>query len=86
MQREIEPATEETNFYIRSGEGNTFYVKSLEDGLKHLTSDDGYRLTISEGDNAIVVRKYEEITEEADTLLNQRTFTAEITVRIRSKE
>ena len=33
--------------YLRSAQGETFYVGSLEEGIAHLLSKDGYRLSIN---------------------------------------
>lgn len=47
----------EHKFYIRSNEGETFYVDSLEEALTHLVSDKGYRLTVSDSQgNELIIR------------------------------
>ena len=44
-------------FYVRGADGETKFVDNLEAGLVHLTGANGYRLTISEGENEVVIRK-----------------------------
>ena len=46
-KRLVKPCPTPVELYIRSKQGETFYVSSLEEAIKHLLSDEGYRLTIS---------------------------------------
>lgn len=37
----------EVEVYLRSSDGETFYVPTLQEGITHLLSDKGYRLTVN---------------------------------------
>ena len=45
-ERLTEPRAVPTEFYIRNKPGQTFWVSSLEEAIRHLLSDEGYRLSI----------------------------------------
>lgn len=52
------PSTqEETPFYIRTAGGNTYYLETLEEALAQFVSEDGYRLSLGEGETRIVIRR-----------------------------
>lgn len=48
---------EETPFYIRTQEGDTFFVDTLEEALEQFLGDKGYRLTLITEDNEMVIRR-----------------------------
>jgi len=60
-----EPREVPVELYIRNRIGQTFYVSSLEEAIKHLVSDEGYRLSIydagSDTPNLVVRRMGREL-------------------------
>ncbi len=46
---------EPTSFYIRTQEGATFYVDTLEEALEAFIGNSGYRLTLSAGQKELVI-------------------------------
>lgn len=46
-----------TPFYIRTLDGETFYVDTLEEALQEFTGEDGYRMTITTDDVEMVIRR-----------------------------
>ncbi len=46
-----------TAFYIRTKEGATFYVDTLDEALEELIGEDGYRLTIASNNKELVIRR-----------------------------
>ncbi len=48
---------ETTPFYIRTQEGATFYVESLDEALEEIIGQDGYRLTIASRNKELVIRR-----------------------------
>ncbi len=52
------PRTSEiTLFYIRTQEGQTFYVETLKEALEVFLGDDGYRLTLAAGQKHLTIRR-----------------------------
>lgn len=52
---------EPTPFYIRTREGETFHVESLEEALEEFMGDSGYRLTFSDSNGKeLVIRRIQE--------------------------
>jgi hypothetical protein len=52
------PRTQEvTAYYIRTQNGETFYVDTLKEALDEFLGDDGYRLTLSSDNKELVIRK-----------------------------
>ncbi len=52
------PASQEpTPFYIRTREGATFHLDTLEEALEEFISEDGYRLTLTAGRKELVIRR-----------------------------
>ncbi len=46
-----------TPFYIRTQEGATFSVDTLEEALEEFLGIDGYRLSLTAGQNQLVIRR-----------------------------
>ncbi len=46
-----------TPFYIRTQEGATFSVDTLEEALEEFLGSDGYRLSLTAGQNQLVIRR-----------------------------
>ncbi len=52
------PRTQEsTPFYIRTQEGSTYYVDTLQEALEEFLGSDGYRLSLTAGQNQLVIRR-----------------------------
>ncbi len=47
-----------TPFYIRTQEGATFFVDTLDEALEEFIGEDGYRLTLIAGGKELVIRRY----------------------------
>lgn len=48
---------EVTPYYIRTAEGNTFYVHTLAEALEQFLGDDGYRLTLTTPNKKLTIRR-----------------------------
>lgn len=48
---------EKTAYYIRTNNGECFYVDTLAEALAEFLGDDGYRLTLTAGDNELIIRR-----------------------------
>jgi hypothetical protein len=68
------------DFYIRDTHGRTFYVDSLEEGIRHLSSEDGYRLTIRDGEAELVLRANG--PWEVDMFMGSKNMEASLVVRL----
>ena len=72
----------ETPFYIRTADGATFYVETLEEALTEFSGDNGYRLTLTAGNQEVVIRRSgEPEVDEADDILSQQSYKALVTIR-----
>lgn len=71
---------EETPFYIRTVEGDCYYVKNLDDAIKEFVSKEGYRLSLKAANGTEIIIRRETEPSEKDVLGND-IFHAEITVR-----
>ncbi len=49
-----------TPFYIRTQEGATFFVDTMEEALEEFFSEDGYRLTLYSEGKELVIRRSSE--------------------------
>jgi len=59
-RRLVQPQPVSVELYVRNRLGETFYVSSLEEAIKHLLSNEGYRLTIypaGSDTHSVVVRR-----------------------------
>lgn len=55
------PRTPEVRpFYIRTRQGECFYVDTLGEALEEFLSEDGYRLSITAKDKKLVIRRTSE--------------------------
>ncbi len=52
------PASQEpTPFYIRTREGATFHLDTLDEALEEFIGKDGYRLTLTAGGKELIIRR-----------------------------
>lgn len=68
-----------TPFYIRTIEGETGHVDSLEEALEIFSSDIGYRLTLSVDGITVVIRRASE-PKEKNAILGD-VYEAEVTIK-----
>jgi len=72
----------ETPFYIRTRDGDTFHVETLEEALTEFASEEGYRLTLMSGNQQVVIRRSGEPTvDEADDILTHQSYEATVTIK-----
>ncbi len=72
----------ETLFYIRTQNGKTFYVETLDEAIAEFSSNEGYRLSIEAGAKSLVIRRDPNpMVLEADDFLEQMTYGALVTVK-----
>ena len=78
---------ESTPFYIRTAEGDTFYVDTLEEALQEFASAEGYRLTLTTDDHEVVVRRSSKEMDEqgVHAVLGELCYQATVIVRDRNK-
>lgn len=67
---------EVTAYYIRTGEGDTFYVDTLDEALRELISEDGYRLTLISASYELVIRR---TSEWLPGIISEQVGTADLT-------
>jgi len=72
----------ETPFYIRTADGDTFHVETLEEALTEFSGPDGYRLTLMAGNQELVIRRSGEAEiDEADDILSHQSYKANVTLK-----
>ena len=78
---------EVTPFYIRTSEGATFFVDTLEEALKEFASAEGYRLTLTTDDYEVVVRRSAKESDEqgVHAVLGELCYQATVIIRDRNK-
>lgn len=74
---------DETPFYIRTRDGETFYVETLEEALQEFASTNGYRLSLIADQNEIVIRRSELPHDDGGIheLLGEQSFVANVIVK-----
>lgn len=77
---------EPTPFYIRTNNGQTFYVDTLEEALKQFASEDGYRLTLTSDSLEVVIRRSRKETDEQGihSILGEAAYNASVIIRDRT--
>jgi hypothetical protein len=71
---------EQTPFYIRTQDGDTFYVDSLDEAIATFVAEDGYRLTLGHSDGTEIILRRSSEPHEHDPLGNP-VFNVEMTLR-----
>jgi hypothetical protein len=71
---------DQTPFYIRTLEGDTFYVDSLDEAVANFVSEEGYRLTLRHTDGTEVILRRSAEPHKHDVLGNP-IFDVEMTLR-----
>jgi hypothetical protein len=71
---------EKTPFYIRTTEGECFYVETLAEALKQFASEEGYRLTITSGEHEIVIRRNTNEIVSSFALETEKEYEANVTI------
>jgi hypothetical protein len=71
---------EQTPFYIRTFDGDTFYVDSLDEAISIFESEEGYRLTLYHSDGTEVILRRSPEPHKHDVLGNP-VFDVEMTLR-----
>lgn len=57
--------SDKTPWYVRTAEGECFYVESLDEALEQLISESGYRMTISGEHHEVVIRRGDVLTKSS---------------------
>lgn len=68
---------EESPYYLRSQEGDTFYVETMKEALEEFLGENGYRLMLSYDDKRVTFRR---LSPWCDGQVNDRECAATITV------
>lgn len=71
----------ESPFYIRTRNGATFHVDSLEEALKEFASDEGYRLTLNAGGVEVIIRRADLPNDSEYSDVVGQNFSANVTIR-----
>ncbi len=73
---------EPTPFYIRTRQGETFHVDTLEEALEEFLGGNGYRLTLTAGGKELVIRR--DSVWDKNPTLDSKDCMAELTYRERT--
>ena len=75
----------ETPFYIRTRQGDTYFVKSLDEAISELAGEDGYRLTLEASDGTqIIIRRAGE-GDPSPYIPGETEYGATVVVRVPNK-